>query len=70
MQWSRVSTEVGQIAVGFRRQVGLGKTADDVTGSFGVQGRHTGRQMVVDFAGKLDMDVVNMFFQKEGRNTG
>ena len=44
----------------------LEKATDDeeVTGKFGIQDRNTEGQMVVDFANRMEMAVVNTFFQK------
>ncbi|KAK3566491.1 hypothetical protein QTP86_034063 [Hemibagrus guttatus] len=45
--------------------VGEGKTGDEeVMGKFGVRERNLEGQMVVDFAKRMDMAVVNTYFQK------
>lgn len=42
------------------------KTGDEeVNGRFGIQERNTKKQMVFDFAKKVEIVVVNTFFQKQ-----
>ncbi|KAK3515549.1 hypothetical protein QTP70_024397 [Hemibagrus guttatus] len=49
----------------FNGHVGEGKTGDEeVIGKFGVKERNLEGQMVVDFAKRMDMGVVNTYFQK------
>ncbi|KAK3556322.1 hypothetical protein QTP70_007121 [Hemibagrus guttatus] len=44
---------------------GLDRSGDEeVMGKFGVKERNLEGQMVVDFAKRMDMDVVNTYFQK------
>ncbi|KAK3572065.1 hypothetical protein QTP86_022295 [Hemibagrus guttatus] len=53
------------IGVDFNGHVGEGNTADEeVMGKFGVKERNLEGQMVVDFAKRMDMAVVNTYFQK------
>ncbi|KAK2891998.1 hypothetical protein Q8A73_017663 [Channa argus] len=68
------------IGADFNGDVGEGNRGDEnVMGRFGLQDRNTEGQMVVDFAKRMEMAVVNTFFQKRqehrvtyksgGRNT-
>ncbi|KAK3568760.1 hypothetical protein QTP86_016288 [Hemibagrus guttatus] len=53
------------IGVDFNGHVGEGNTGDEeVMGKFGVKERNLEGQMVVDFAKRMDMAVVNTYFQK------
>ncbi|KAK3556309.1 hypothetical protein QTP70_007129 [Hemibagrus guttatus] len=53
------------IGADFNRHVGEGNTGDEeVMGKFGVRERNLEGQMVVDFAKRMDMAVVNTYFQK------
>ncbi|KAK3563338.1 hypothetical protein QTP86_021817, partial [Hemibagrus guttatus] len=53
------------IGADFNGHVGEGNTGDDeVMGKFGVKERNLEGQMVVDFAKRMDMAVVNTYFQK------
>ncbi|KAK3544134.1 hypothetical protein QTP86_002802, partial [Hemibagrus guttatus] len=53
------------IGADFNGHVGEGKTGDEeVMGKFGVTERNLEGQMVVDFAKRMDMAVVNTYFQK------
>ncbi|KAK3537369.1 hypothetical protein QTP70_008822 [Hemibagrus guttatus] len=53
------------IGADFNRHVGEGNTGDEeVMGKFGVKERNLEGQMVVDFAKRMDMAVVNTYFQK------
>ncbi|KAK3518305.1 hypothetical protein QTP86_003737, partial [Hemibagrus guttatus] len=53
------------IGADFNGHVGEGNTGDEeVMGKFGVKERNLEGQMVVDFAKRMDMGVVNTFFQK------
>ncbi|KAK3535012.1 hypothetical protein QTP70_001970 [Hemibagrus guttatus] len=53
------------IGADFNGHVGEGNTGDEeVMGKFGVKERNLEGQMVVDFAKRLDMGVVNTYFQK------
>ncbi|KAK3515097.1 hypothetical protein QTP70_006858 [Hemibagrus guttatus] len=53
------------IGADFNGHVGEGNTGDEeVMGKFGVKERNLERQMVVDFAKRMDMGVVNTYFQK------
>ncbi|KAK3540829.1 hypothetical protein QTP86_002363 [Hemibagrus guttatus] len=53
------------IGVDFNGHVGEGNTGDEeVMGKFGVKERNLEGQMVVDFAKRMDMGVVNTYFQK------
>ncbi|KAK3543668.1 hypothetical protein QTP70_026249 [Hemibagrus guttatus] len=53
------------IGADFNGHVGEGNTGDEeVMGKFGVKERNLEGQMVVDFAKRMDMDVVNTYFQK------
>ncbi|KAK3526520.1 hypothetical protein QTP70_030681 [Hemibagrus guttatus] len=53
------------IGADFNGHVGEGNTGDEeVMGKFGVKERKLEGQMVVDFAKKMDMAVVNNYFQK------
>ncbi|KAK3549868.1 hypothetical protein QTP86_015490 [Hemibagrus guttatus] len=53
------------IGADFNGYVGEGNTGDEeVMGKFGVKERNLERQMVVDFAKRMDMGVVNTYFQK------
>ncbi|KAK3554907.1 hypothetical protein QTP86_000945 [Hemibagrus guttatus] len=53
------------IGADFNEHVGEGNTGDEeVMGKFGVKERNLEGQMVVDFAKRMDMGVVNTYFQK------
>ncbi|KAK3559717.1 hypothetical protein QTP86_017709 [Hemibagrus guttatus] len=53
------------IGADFNGHVGEGNTCDEeVMGKFGVKERNLEGQMVVDFAKRMDMAVVNTYFQK------
>ncbi|KAK3565057.1 hypothetical protein QTP86_032482, partial [Hemibagrus guttatus] len=53
------------IGADFNEHVGEGNTGDEeVMGRFGVKERNLEGQMVVDFAKRMDMAVVNTYFQK------
>ncbi|KAK3509924.1 hypothetical protein QTP70_023172 [Hemibagrus guttatus] len=53
------------IGADFNGHVGEGNTGDEeVMGKFGVKERNLEAQMVVDFAKRMDMAVVNTYFQK------
>ncbi|KAK3510978.1 hypothetical protein QTP70_027790, partial [Hemibagrus guttatus] len=53
------------IGADFNGHVGEGNTGDEeVMGKFGVKERNLEGQMVVDFANRMDMAVVNTYFQK------
>ncbi|KAK3507530.1 hypothetical protein QTP70_028078, partial [Hemibagrus guttatus] len=53
------------IGADFNGHVGEGNTGDEeVMGKFGVKQRNLEGQMVVDFAKRMDMGVVNTYFQK------
>ncbi|KAK3519736.1 hypothetical protein QTP70_003706 [Hemibagrus guttatus] len=53
------------IGADFNGHVGKGNTGDEeVMGKFGVKERNLEGQMVVDFAKRMDMAVVNTYFQK------
>ncbi|KAK3521531.1 hypothetical protein QTP70_009026 [Hemibagrus guttatus] len=53
------------IGADFNGHVGEGNTGDeDLMGKFGVKERNLEGQMVVDFAKRMDMAVVNTYFQK------
>ncbi|KAK3544160.1 hypothetical protein QTP86_003938 [Hemibagrus guttatus] len=53
------------IGADFNGHVGEGNTGDEeVMGKFGVKERNLEGQMVVDFAKRMDMSVVNTYFQK------
>ncbi|KAK3573579.1 hypothetical protein QTP86_028181 [Hemibagrus guttatus] len=53
------------IGADFNGHVGEGNTGDEeVVGKFGVKERNLEGQMVVDFAKRMDMGVVNTYFQK------
>ncbi|KAK3512329.1 hypothetical protein QTP70_005794 [Hemibagrus guttatus] len=53
------------IGVDFNVDVGEGNTGDEeVMGKFGVKERNLEGQMVVDFAKRMDMGMVNTYFQK------
>ncbi|KAK3556739.1 hypothetical protein QTP70_015067 [Hemibagrus guttatus] len=57
--------ERGVIGADFNGHVGEGNTGDEeVMGKFGVKERNLEGQMVVDFAKRMDMGVVNTYFQK------
>ncbi|KAK3543242.1 hypothetical protein QTP70_014104 [Hemibagrus guttatus] len=53
------------IGADFNGHVGEGNTGDEeVMGKFGVKERNLEGQMIVDFARRMDMAVVNTYFQK------
>ncbi|KAK3515300.1 hypothetical protein QTP70_013476 [Hemibagrus guttatus] len=57
------------IGVDFNGHVGEGNRGDEeVMGKFGVKERNLEGQMVVDFAKRMDMAVVNTYFQKRGEH--
>ncbi|KAK3552021.1 hypothetical protein QTP70_031592, partial [Hemibagrus guttatus] len=57
------------IGADFNEHVGEGNTGDEeVMGKFGVKERNLEGQMVVDFAKRMDMAVVNTYFQKMGEH--
>ncbi|MCJ8733957.1 hypothetical protein PDJAM_G00229740 [Pangasius djambal] len=71
--WSELDEVVESIPTGervvigadFNGHVGEGNTGDEeVMGKFGVKKRNLEGQMVVDFAKRMDMAVVNTYFQK------
>ncbi|KAK3572153.1 hypothetical protein QTP86_022231, partial [Hemibagrus guttatus] len=71
--WSELDEVMESIPMGervvigadFNGHVGEGNTGDEeVMGKFGVKQRNLEGQMVVDFAKRMDMGVVNTFFQK------
>ncbi|KAK3520762.1 hypothetical protein QTP70_032338 [Hemibagrus guttatus] len=57
------------IGADFNGHVGEGNTGDEeVMGKFGVKERNLEGQMVVDFAKRMDMAVVNTYFQKRQKH--
>ncbi|KAK3549323.1 hypothetical protein QTP70_034546 [Hemibagrus guttatus] len=71
--WSELDEVMGIIPTGermvigadFNGHVGEGNTGDEeVMGTFGVKERNLEGQMVMDFAKRMDMAVVNTYFQK------
>ncbi|KAK3508596.1 hypothetical protein QTP70_034714, partial [Hemibagrus guttatus] len=71
--WSELDEVMESIPMGervvigadFNGHVGEGNTGDEeVMGKFGVKERNLEGQMVVDFAKRMDMGVVNTYFQK------
>ncbi|KAK3556732.1 hypothetical protein QTP70_015066, partial [Hemibagrus guttatus] len=71
--WSEIDEVMESIPMGervvigadFNGHVGEGNTGDEeVMGKFGVKERNLEGQMVVDFAKRMDMGVVNTYFQK------
>ncbi|KAK3511538.1 hypothetical protein QTP70_009333 [Hemibagrus guttatus] len=57
------------IGADFNGHVGEGNTGDEeVMGKFGVKERNLEGQMVVDFAKRMDMAVVNTYFQKREKH--
>ncbi|KAK3507120.1 hypothetical protein QTP70_007829 [Hemibagrus guttatus] len=71
--WSELDEVMESIPTGervviradFNGHVGEGNTGDEeVMGKFGVKERNLEGQMVVDFAKRMDMAVVNTYFQK------
>ncbi|KAK3530940.1 hypothetical protein QTP70_006507 [Hemibagrus guttatus] len=71
--WSELDEVMESILMGervvigadFNGHVGEGNTGDEeVMGKFGVKERNLEGQMVVDFAKRMDMGVVNTYFQK------
>ncbi|MCJ8749472.1 hypothetical protein PDJAM_G00176630 [Pangasius djambal] len=71
--WSELDEVIESISTGervvigadFTGHVGEGNTGDEeVMGKFGVKERNLEGQMVVDFAKRMDMAVVNTYFQK------
>ncbi|KAK3555300.1 hypothetical protein QTP86_014985 [Hemibagrus guttatus] len=71
--WSELDEVMESISMGervvigadFNGHVGEGNTGDDeAMGKFGVKERNLEGQMVVDFAKRMDMAVVNTYFQK------
>ncbi|KAK3541643.1 hypothetical protein QTP86_033734 [Hemibagrus guttatus] len=62
---SRIMSNTNMRCEDFNGHVGEGKTGDEeVIGKFGVKERNLEGQMVVDFAKRMDMGVVNTYFQK------
>ncbi|KAK3574585.1 hypothetical protein QTP86_010841, partial [Hemibagrus guttatus] len=70
--WSELDEVIESIPMGervvigadFNGHVGEGNTGDEeVMGKFGVKERNLEGQMVVDFAKRMDMAVVNTYFQ-------
>ncbi|KAK3515361.1 hypothetical protein QTP70_018750 [Hemibagrus guttatus] len=58
------------IGADFNGHVGEGNRGDEkVMGKFGVKERNLERQMVVDFAKRMDMAVLNTYFQKREEHT-
>ncbi|KAK3548737.1 hypothetical protein QTP70_018457 [Hemibagrus guttatus] len=71
--WSELDEVIESIPTGervvigtdFNGHVGEGNTGDEeVMGKFGVKERNLEGQMIVDFAKRMDMAVVNPYFQK------
>ncbi|MCJ8736312.1 hypothetical protein PDJAM_G00258120 [Pangasius djambal] len=70
--WSELDEVIESIPTGervvigadFNGHVGEGNTGDEVMSKFGVKERNLEGQMVVDFAKRMDMAVVNTYFQK------
>ncbi|KAK3553254.1 hypothetical protein QTP86_032789, partial [Hemibagrus guttatus] len=71
--WSELDEVIESIPMGervvigadFNGHVGEGNTGDEeVMGKFGIKERNLEGQMVVDFAKRMDMAVVNTYFQK------
>ncbi|MCJ8750003.1 hypothetical protein PDJAM_G00194370 [Pangasius djambal] len=71
--WSELDEVIESIPMGervvigadFNGHVGEGNTGDEeVMGKFGVKERNLEGQMAVDFAKRMDMAVVNTYFQK------
>ncbi|KAK3571545.1 hypothetical protein QTP86_013170 [Hemibagrus guttatus] len=57
------------IGADFNGHVGEGNTGDEeVMGKFGVKERNLEGQMIVDFAKRMDMGVVNTYFQKREKH--
>ncbi|KAK3575028.1 hypothetical protein QTP86_019793 [Hemibagrus guttatus] len=66
-RWRVLSPTGERVVIGadFNGHVGEGNTGDEeVMGKFGVKERNLEEQMVVDFAKRMDMAVVNTYFQK------
>ncbi|KAK3560308.1 hypothetical protein QTP86_006309 [Hemibagrus guttatus] len=67
--WSELDEVMENIPTGINGHVGEGNTGDEeVMGKFGVKERNLEGQMVVDFAKRMDMAVVNTYFQKREEN--
>ncbi|MCI4382160.1 hypothetical protein PGIGA_G00260590 [Pangasianodon gigas] len=75
--WSELDEVIESIPTGervvigadFNEHVGEGNTGDEeVMGKFGVKERNLEGQMVVDFAKRMDMAVVNTYFQKREKH--
>ncbi|KAK3524853.1 hypothetical protein QTP86_007842 [Hemibagrus guttatus] len=70
--WSKLDEVMESIPTGervvmgadFNGHVGEGNTGDEVILEFGVKERNLEGQMVVEFAKRMDMGVVNTYFQK------
>ncbi|MCJ8736345.1 hypothetical protein PDJAM_G00258590 [Pangasius djambal] len=68
--WSELDEVIESIPMGervvigadFNRHVGEGNTGEEVMGKFGVKEKNLEGQMVVDFAKRMDMAVVNTYF--------
>ncbi|KAK3526888.1 hypothetical protein QTP86_003606 [Hemibagrus guttatus] len=75
--WSELDEVIESIPTGervvigadFNGHVGEGNTGDEeVMGKFGVKERNLEGQMVVDFAKRMDMAVINTYFQKSSEH--
>ncbi|KAK3571522.1 hypothetical protein QTP86_012859 [Hemibagrus guttatus] len=65
LEFEGVMLNVVVIGADFNGHVGEGNTGDEeVMGKFGVKEKNLEGQMVVDFAKRMDMGVVNTYFQK------
>ncbi|MCJ8730702.1 hypothetical protein PDJAM_G00187490 [Pangasius djambal] len=70
--WSELDEVIESIPMGervvigadFNGHVGEGNTGDEVMGKFGVKERNLEGQMIVDFAKRMDMAVVNTFSEE------
>ncbi|KAK3514351.1 hypothetical protein QTP70_015880 [Hemibagrus guttatus] len=70
--WSELDEVIESISMGervvigadFNGHFGEGNTGEEVMGKFGVKERNLEGQMVMDFAKRMDMAVVNTYFQK------